>query len=365
MKFLIITNHSYMLWQFRREVIVELQRRGEVVVSTPFVGHEEDFEEMGCRMINTELDRRSINPVTDLRLYWFYKKLLKTERPDIVITYSIKPNVYAGYACRRLKIPYCVNVQGLGTAFQKRLTALIAAFMYKIALKNAKAVFFENTVNAEEFARAGIVLADKEIVLPGAGVNLDYYKFEPYPAEEGGIRFLFLGRIMKEKGVDELFDAAKKLKGKYGDKIKIDLVGFFEDEYKETVNQLAADGIVAFHGFQEEPRPFYAAAHCIVLPSYHEGMSNVLLEAAATGRALIASDIPGCREAVDDGVNGFICKGMDSESLAKCMDRFMLLDSASRKAMGMRGRRKMEEVFDRNMVVNETLTAIAGETVTG
>ena len=171
--------------------------------------------------------------------------------------------------------------------------------------------------------------------------------------------------IMKEKGVDELFDAAKKLKGKYGDKIKIDLVGFFEDEYKETVNQLAADGIVAFHGFQEEPRPFYAAAHCIVLPSYHEGMSNVLLEAAATGRALIASDIPGCREAVDDGVNGFICKGMDSESLAKCMDRFMLLDSASRKAMGMRGRRKMEEVVDRNMVVNETLTAIAGETVTG
>lgn len=363
MKFLVITNHSYMLWQFRREVIAELQKRGEVVLSMPFVGHEDDFAAMGCKCMQTDVDRRGINPVTDFKLYQTYKKLLKSEQPDMVITYSIKPNIYAGYACRKMGIPYCVNVQGLGTAFQKEPIAAAVTLMYRAALKKAKTVFFENQGNAAEFVRRGIVPAEQETVLSGAGVNLDVYRQQPYPPEEDGIHFLFLGRIMREKGVDELFEAAKGLKKKYGEKVVFDLVGFFEDEYKETVERLAADGVVKFHGFQSDPKPFYGGCHCVVLPSYHEGMSNVLLEAAATGRAVITTDIHGCKEAVDDGESGFLCKKKDSADLENCLERFIHLDTAARERMGLQGRRKMEAEFDKKTVVNETIAAMMGDSV--
>lgn len=360
-KFLIITNHSYMLWQFRRELIAELMNHGEVVLSMPFVGHEDDFEKMGCRCIDTAVDRRGINPKTDLKLYRTYKKLLKKEQPDMVITYSIKPNIYAGYACRRLHIPYCVNVQGLGTAFQKEPIASVVTAMYKTALKKAKTVFFENEVNAAEFVKRGIVPASQQTILRGAGVNLEVYRQRPYPSEAEGVHFLFLGRIMKEKGVDELFAAARNMKKRYGDKIVFDLVGFFEDSYKETVEQLVADGVVKFHGFQSDPKPFYANSHCAVLPSYHEGMSNVLLEAAATGRALITSDIPGCHEAVTEGENGYLCKKMDADDLERCMVQFMELTQIQREVMGESGRKKMEREFDKVAVVGGTVRAILAE----
>ena len=360
MKFLIVTNHSYMLWQFRRELIVELMKHGEVVISMPFVGHEDDFMKMGCRCINTEIDRRGINPKTDLKLYLTYKNLIKEEKPDMVVTYSIKPNIYAGYACRRLSVPYCVNVQGLGTAFQKKSVASIVTVMYKIAIKNAKTVFFENKVNAAEFISRGIISENRVTILNGAGVNLDTYKYQKYPSESDGIRFLFVGRIMKEKGVDELFEAAKNLKAKYGEIIRFELVGFFEDEYKEIVDELVAKGIVEFHGFQSDTKPFYKNAHCVILPSYHEGMSNVLLEAAATGRALITSDIPGCREAVDEGVNGYLCKKKNAENLESCIDRFISMNEEQRAKMGMNGRKKIEKEFDKNKVVKNTLDGILG-----
>lgn len=357
-KVLIVTNHSYMLYQFRRELIQKMQENYEVVISMPFVGHEEDFIEMGCKCIKTDVNRRGINPVTDIKLYKTYKQLLKMEKPDMVITYSIKPNIYAGLACRYLKIPYCVNIQGLGTAFQKEPIATVVTLMYKLALKKAKAVFFENRVNAEEFVKRHIIPQNKETVLNGAGVNLNFYEYQPYPNEEQGIHFLFLGRIMKEKGIDELFSVAKKLKNKYGKKIVFELVGFFEDEYKEVVEQLVTDDIVIFHGFQSDPRPYYTKSHCVILPSYHEGMSNVLLEAASTGRALIATNIPGCKEAVDDGINGYLCEKMDIESLEICIEKFIQLDYEERKNMGIAGRQKMEKEFDKKMVVQDTLDTI-------
>lgn len=356
-KTLVITNHSYMLWQFRRELIQELMKDGEVVISTPFVGHEDDFASMGCRMIETAVDRRGINPATDFQLYRKYVKILKTERPDQVITYSIKPNVYAGYACRRLHIPYCVNVQGLGTAFQKAGLAQIVTWMYKIALKDAKTVFFENERNAKVFTDKNIISETQKCVLRGAGINLDYYEYQPYP-ENDAVHFLYLGRIMKEKGMDELFGAIRKLHEEYGEKVVLDLVGFFEDEYKEMTEKLVEDGIAVFHGFQEDPRPYYAKADCVVLPSYHEGMSNVLLEAAATGRPLITSDIPGCREAVEDEKSGFLCKVQDTEDLLLKMRKFMDLSRQEREKMGRCGRRKMEQEFDKKNVVAKTIKEI-------
>ena len=357
-KYLIITNHSYMLWQFRRELIARLMESGEVIISTPFVGHEEDFEAMGCRCIETELDRRSIDPRKDLKLFGFYRRLLKEEKPDLVITYSIKPNIYGGMACRLLKIPYFVNVQGLGTAFQSKGIALIVTVMYREALRKAKRVFFENDANAAEFVQRKIVPEEKITVLHGAGVNLDDYPLVPYPSEDDGIHFLFLGRIMKEKGVDEFFAAARALKAHHGDRVKFDLVGFFEEAYKETVESLVSDGIAVFHGFQENPRPYYAAAHCVVLPSYHEGMSNVLLEGAATGRAVITSDIPGCREAVDEGVSGLLAAVKDAKDLERSMETFVALEPSERAAMGRKGREKMAREFDRESVIEAVIKAL-------
>ncbi|MBR4636135.1 MAG: glycosyltransferase family 4 protein [Clostridia bacterium] len=358
MKFLLITNHSYMFWQFRRELVSALLERGEVVLSMPFVGHEDDLKAMGCRCINTTVDRRGVNPAADSELIKTYRKLLEKEKPDMVLTYSIKPNIYAGRLCSKMNIPYGVNVQGLGTAFQKEPIASIVTLLYRRSMRKAKAVFFENESNANEFVRRRIVTRDRMTVLKGAGVNLDVYTQQPYPSEKESIRFLYVGRIMREKGMDELLYAAETIKKKYGNKVQFDFVGFFEDDYKPRMEQLQSEGILTLHGFTKDPRPYYAQSHCVVLPSYHEGMSNVLLEAAATGRALIASDIPGCREAVDEGINGFLCKKMDRESLVSCMERFIALPADERERMGAAGRAKMEREFDKKSVVASTLAAL-------
>lgn len=357
-KTLIITNHSFMLWQFRRELIQALLTTGEVVIAVPFGDHVEDFRAIGCRMIHTELDRRGINPVKDLALLRAYRKILKEEQPDLVISYSIKPNIYAGFCCSRMGIPYCANVQGLGTAFQKQGLAQLVTLMYKAALKKARVVFFENEGNAAEFRRRGITPGEQQKVLRGAGVNLERFSYREFP-ENDPVRFLFLGRIMKEKGVDELFYAARRLQNE-GYAFRLDLVGFFEDAYRDTVDALVADGIGVFHGFQPDPVPYYAAADCIVLPSYHEGMSNVLLEAAATGRPVITSDIPGCREAILAGESGFLCPVQNQEAVYAAMKNILSLTREARRGMGLAGRRHMETEFEKNAVVRETLRAIEG-----
>lgn len=358
MKILIITNHSYMFWRFRRELTAELLKRGEVVISTPFVGHEDDLQSMGCRCVQTMLDRRSLNPRKEIALFTFYRKLIREEKPDLVITYSIKPNIYAGYACRLAHIPYFVNVQGLGSIFQREFSAKLASLLYRGAVRDALAVFFENESSAQVFAERKIVRREKEIILNGAGINLNIYCKQPYPSEDKGICFLFLGRIMREKGIDELLEASQRLKKEYGARVFIDLVGFFEDDYKEQIDLLVRRNVIRFHGFCSDPRPFYAQAHCVVLPSYHEGMSNVLLEAASSGRALITTDIPGCREAVSDGENGFLVPAKDSDALYRAMKSFVELTPEKRRKMGELSRKKMETEFDKEQVVDETLAAL-------
>lgn len=357
-KILIVTNHSYMLYRFRRDLILRLMKEHEVVVSTPFVGHEDDLAAMGVRLIETDVDRRGINPKTDLKLLIAYRGLLRREKPDLVITYSIKPNIYMGLVCMLAGVPYCANVQGLGTAFQKKGLAQFVTLLYKTALRRAKTVFFENEGNVGEFLSRRIIPREKATVLSGAGVSLEEYGHVVYPENEA-FHFLYIGRIMKEKGIDELFGAMRRLYAEFGAKVVLDIVGFFDDEYyKEQVERLAAEGVAVFHGFKTEPRPYYAAADCVALPSYHEGMSNVLLEAAATGRPVITSDIPGCREAVDADVSGFLCAVKDEESLYQQMRRMVSLPRQARIEMGNAARKKMEREFDKKMVVEKTVQAI-------
>lgn len=358
-KLLIVTNHSYMLYRFRKELIQKLQEDYEIVISTPFVGHEDDLRNMGVRCIETDVERRSINPFTDLKLLHTYKTILKKEKPDLVLTYSIKPNIYAGYLCGKMKIPFYANVQGLGTAFQKPVLSGIVTQMYRIAFQKVEKVFFENQENAAEFRKWKILKEEQEVILNGAGINLEEYRYCLYP-DNDKIHFLYLGRIMREKGIGELFEAAERLQ-REGVEFVLDLVGFFEDEYKNQVEHLQKEGIVRFYGFQENPKPYYAQADCVVLPSYHEGMSNVLLEAAATGRAIITTDIPGCREAVDNGKSGMLCKVRNSNSLYKAMKRFTELSRTKREEIGKAGREKMEQEFDKNKVVEETVNVLKQE----
>ena len=362
MKILIATNHSYMLYRFRRELVEALMQAHEVILSMPFVGHEEEFQAMGLRCIRTDLDRRSINPVKDLHLIGEYRNILGEVKPDLVITYSIKPNVYLGGLCKMRNIPYVTNVQGLGTAFEKPVLSALVSGMYRSALRRARTVFFENQENADFFREKKIVSPRQITVLPGAGINLEEYPEVPM-AEDGVCRFLFLGRIMKEKGVDEFFAAAKTIKAEFGEKVAFDVVGFYEDAYKELVDQLVAEGVVTFHGFQTEVHPYYASASCIVLPSYHEGMSNVLLEGAATGRALITSDIPGCREAVEDGVSGYLCPARDADRLTQAMRTFAEQSFRQQSDMGHRGRQLVEQRFDKKQVVARTVAAMMQDTV--
>ena len=247
-------------------------------------------------------------------------------------------------------------MQGLGSAFQRRGIAHLVTAMYKIAVKDAKVVFFENEGNAAYFRKQKITPREQQRVLNGAGINLDFYVQKPYPKNER-IHFLYLGRLMREKGISELFSAVRRLYAD-GENFVLDLVGFFEDEYKEQVEKLVADGIAVFHGFQQDARPYYEAADCVVLPSHHEGMSNVLLEAASTGRPLITSDIPGCREAVADGCSGLTCQVQDADSLYRVMKSFLSLNWEERAEMGRQERKWMEERFAKDEVVAKTLCAL-------
>ena len=357
MKILIMTNHSYMLYRFRRELIQTLMQEHEVVLSMPFTGHEEDFQAMGLRCIRTDVERRSINPVADMKLLMTYWELLKQEKPDYVITYSIKPNIYAGLCCSLARIPFSANVQGLGTAFQRKGLAKFVTVLYKLALHSAGAVFFENEGNAHEFLSRKIIRPDQATILPGAGINLQEYPCLPYP-ENKTFRFLYLGRIMKEKGIDELFEAMERLCVRDGVSAVLDLVGFFDDDYEEKVNRLVERGIAVFHGFQTDPRPFYREADCVVLPSYHEGMSNVLLEAAATGRPVITSDIHGCKEAVDCGSTGLLCRVKDADSLYRQMLQMVTTQRQDRAQMGLRAHEKMAANFEKSMIVRRTVQAL-------
>ena len=359
-RILIITNHSYMLYRFRLELIQKLSEKHEVILSMPFVGHEDDFRKLGFQCIDTKLERRGINPIKDLSLIQEYGRQLEEIRPNLVITFSIKPNVYAGWLCGRKGIPYVAVVQGLGSAFERPFLSRVVSLLYRVALSKALTVFFENESNAKYFVQRNLVSFAKIKVLPGAGVNLKVYDYREYPKNDV-FRFAYIGRIMKEKGISELFAACEELRNK-GYRFILDLVGFYEDElkddYKKEVGRQVIKGYADDHGFKEDPRPYYEMADCIVMPSYHEGMSNVVLEAAAMGRPVITTDIPGCKEAVEERVTGLLVKPRNTASLTEAMETMLKMSREDREKMGKQGRKKMEDVFDKDKVVKEAIGSL-------
>ena len=368
MNILIICNCASGLEVFRGMLIRELVKEGNAVSAiVPLVDNEAEqfsekqIEEMGCRLIRIPMERRGMNPLHDLRLLRAYIRVIKQERPDLVITYTIKPNAYGGIACRMLKVPYAANITGLGTAFQKDgFLRKFVTILYKIALRKAKVVFFENAENRQTILDAGIIRPEQACLLNGAGVDLEKFSERPYPNNTEETCFLFIGRVMKEKGVDELFAAMRMLR-KEGISCTLDVLGNFDEDYSGVIRECEAEGWLHYHGYQYDVRPFIENCHCFVLPSWHEGMANTNLECAASARPVITSNIHGCMEAVEDGVTGFLAESKNTEDLFLTMKRFCLLGYEERKAMGLAGRKRMEELFDKEKVVRETIQRLKRE----
>ena len=356
-KVLILANSASGLYDFRNELLLSLLKEYEVHVSLPDEEKVPELAGEGCKVHHTAIDRRGMNPVRDLNLFFSYRKLMKEVKPDVVLTYTIKPNIYGNLCCRMKHIPYIVNITGLGSAFENGgMVQKIVVFLYRMALKKASCIFFQNKKNQEIFEQYGII-GKKTRLVPGSGVNLDRHAFEEYSSKEEKMIFLYVGRVMKEKGMDELLYAAKELCREYPQAV-FRLVGNYEDDYKDIIEQCEKEGILELIGYQKEIHPYYKEAAAVLMPSYHEGMSNVILEASATGRPILASDIPGCQEGFEDGVTGFGFPARDKEALLDALRRFMKLSYEERAQMGRNARAKMEREFNRKQVVNAYLEEI-------
>lgn len=358
MKVMIFANNDIGLYKFRKELIQELVKANEVFMCLPNGDFIKDLQLLGANFIPCELlDRHGTNPIKDLKLLAWYKAILKKYKPDIAFTYTIKPNVYAGMACASLNIPYVANVTGLGTAVENLgIMQFVTVNLYRYGLRKAQKVFFQNTENRDFMVNKGVVKGAYD-VLPGSGVNLNNYTVSEYPNGET-VDFVFVSRIMKEKGIDQYLDAAKEIRKKHPE-TRFHICGFCEQAYEEKLQRLNEDGIIIYHGLVKDMAAIYRQMSCTIHPTYYpEGLSNVLLESAASGRPIITTNRCGCREVVDDGVNGYVVEERNSQDLIEKIEMFLSKSVEERKSMGLAGRSKVEKEFNRQIVIEKYLGEI-------
>ena len=355
LKILILANDTTYVYNLRDEIIKRLVADGhEVVVVANILLFEEELKAIGCRLVNVETNRHGTNPFADLGLLSRYKKILRAEKPDIVYTYNIKPNAYGGIACRRTKTRYFSNITGLGKAVEyPGIVQKISIILYKIGVAGADCIFFQNEANREFFKTHKMLKKGcRERLLPGSGVNIQRHAAMEYPPDGEKINFLFVARIMKEKGIDIYLNAAKRIYENHKN-VVFNICGYCDDEnYLELLKEAEKIGYIVYHGEQKDLKPFFEAAHCVAHPSYYpEGMSNVLLEAAAHARPVIATDRAGCRETVDDGKTGFVVPVKDEDAFVDALEKIINMSWEERRDMGLAGRKKIEREFDRKLVV--------------
>ena len=359
-KVLFLTNSSSGFYSFRRELVQALlQNAHEVVLCMPAADRTDYFRALGCHIVDRRFDRHGTNPLRELELLRFYEGLLRAEKPDIVFTYTIKPNVYGGMACQRLGVPYAANITGLGTAVENGgLMQKLTLALYRRGLRGAQKVFFQNTMNRDFMLSRGIVRDGQYDLLPGSGVNLEQYRPLPYPDGET-VDFLFISRVMREKGIDQVLEAAELIRARHPE-TRFHICGRCEQDYEQRLRALEARGVIIYHGEIDDVSQMHRRCACTVHPSYYpEGMSNVLLESCACARPIITTARPGCGEIVDDSVNGFVVRERDSADLAEKLERFLSLPWEKRREMGLAGRAKVEKAFDRRIVVEKYLAEIA------
>lgn len=353
-RILFLVNHDVVIYNFRLEVVERFLADGhEVHISSPYGERIDDLIALGAKFHEIKMDRHGMNPKEELRILNEYKKLMKEVKPDICLGYTIKPNIYGAIAARGQHIPFVANITGLGTAVENPgLSQKISILLYKYSFRGIQRVFFQNEENRQFFVNHSIAVRVGEL-LPGSGVNLERYPCREYP-EDGVIKFAFISRIMKEKGIDQYLEAAEVIREKHRDTIEFHVCGFCEPEYNGKLQKMHDKGVVNYHGMIRDVTDFIGEMHCIIHPTYYpEGISNVLLEACATGRPIITTDRSGCREVVEDGVNGYMIPCQDAKALIEAIEMFLSLSWEQKKRLGMSARKTVEERFDRQIVVQK------------
>lgn len=351
-KVLFLANHDSAIYCTRIELVERLLQEGfKVYISSPYGERIDDLVAMGCIYKESNFDRHGTNPINEIRLLNYYKKLMREVKPYVVLTYSIKPNIYGAIAAKKYGIPCIANITGLGTAVENGgLLQKITVSMYKVAFSKIHRVFLQNRENMSFFKKCNIA-PNKHKLIPGSGVNLERFYLLEYPSEKT-IEFVFISRVMKEKGIEHYLDAAEYITEKYSN-TKFHICGFCEEDYEEKFNELQNKGIIIYHGMVKDVRDVLKITHCTIHPTYYpEGLSNVLLESSASGRPIITTDRSGCREVIDDGINGYIVKQKDSQDLIKKIEKFINLSYEEKIKMGQAGRKKVENEFDRQIVVD-------------
>lgn len=357
-RILMLVNHDVVIYNFRLELVERLINEGhEVYISSPYGERIDDLVKLGCKYESIDISRHGTNLIEELKLINNYKKLVKRLKPDMVFSYTIKPNIYGGIACKSLNVPYVANITGLGTAVENGGTVQkLYIMLYKYAFNKIQKVFFQNTENMQFFIDNKIALG-KHDLLPGSGVNLGRFPILDYP-NDSAIEFAFISRIMKEKGIEQYLDAANYIRKKYP-QTKFHVCGFCEQEYEKKLNKLHDEGIIIYHGMVRDVKTILTNIHCTIHPTYYpEGISNVLLESSSCARPIITTNRSGCREVIDDGINGFIIEQQNSDDLIEKIEKFIKLSFEQKKQMGLAGRKKVEKEFDRQVVVDKYIKEI-------
>ncbi|NLE06401.1 MAG: glycosyltransferase family 4 protein, partial [Crenarchaeota archaeon] len=353
---LFLANHFITLYSFRKELIRKLVDEGhELYLSLPASEENKYFEDLGCKIIPTEIDRRGVNPIKDLKLIKHYRKIIQKINPDIIFSYTIKPNIYGSIASNKTHHNQVCNITGTGSAFiKKNLLSVICKTLYKISVKKSYKVFFQNSGDRDFFIKNKMVGNNYEM-LPGSGCNLEDHAYSSMPNDDV-IKFIFIGRVMKLKGIDEYLDCAKTIKQKYPNTMFY-IAGWNEEEkYKAIVEDYEKKGFVEYIGFRKDISDWIKNTHCTILPSQGgEGVPNVLLESAATGRVCIGSKIPGTVDIIDDGITGYLFETGNTQSLIEQVEKFINLPTEKKEQMGVAGRKKIEKEFDRTIVINKYL----------
>lgn len=362
MRILIMFATSRSLYNFKKEFIEELITpkkylneneliNNSVIVCVPDKEFNSEFEKMGCEVVNINIDRRGKNPFSDLKLMLDYINVIKKVNPDVVMTFNIKPNIYGGLASIINKKKYITSITGLGTTIRSKtiITPLIK-FMYRISSYKSNYIYFENQSDLEYF-NENIFKNKVSKLMPGSGINLNKFRLAPYNMNSNKVKFITVARIMRDKGISELLDAAEIIKNKHNN-VEFYLVGEYEEEsYRKKIEKLNNIGIINYLGFRENISELIKNSDCLIHPSYHEGLSNVLLEAAASGRPVIASNVAGCKETFVDGETGISIESRNTNSLVNGIEKFLKLSKNERKKMGLLARDYVENNFDRKIAI--------------